>query len=86
MALHGGAPFIMRGKHLGYRVVSTSELICEGCGRSASELSPFRTASNEDEWGGYRPWDRYRLEKDGTYIKRPYGRRCRICVNVYNGG
>ena len=54
---------------------------CCMCHKGAGEQSPLRGAHNGDKYGGFRPWAGY--TKVGNH-RRPKGKICLICTNVYS--
>ena len=85
---HGGAPFITTKKWHGFRVIPEGPrgaLSCEACGQQSTAASPFQDAHNGDIWGGFRPWCKYKTSHSQR-TRTAYGRRCLICVNVFQRG
>ena len=66
----------------------TTKLSCKLCSKCAGDLSPLASGSEDDQWGGFRPWNKYRKVKmpeggPGYAYKVPQGRMCMLCYNVY---
>lgn len=82
-----GPPFLQAGEIFGYRIITVAGkaqvgLECESCGCKSTDPSPFLAASNEDEYGGARPWARYQKDENKRE-RKVYGKRCMICNNVF---
>ena len=56
-------------------------LHCDLCGATPDHESPFEDSTEDDQWGGYIPWNRYRKAKgpEGGDVKVPLGRLCKAC-------
>lgn len=64
-------------------IVENMETKCCCCGCTTAEKSPFLSSTEDDAYGGLRPWSRYaRCTRDVNY-KSPHGKICQICWNVF---
>ena len=55
---------------------------CEFCGEFSNSPSPMVNSSNQDAYGGYRAWHRYR-NSPAQKIRAVRGKKCLICANVF---
>lgn len=65
-------------------IAENSKLQCKLCQAKVGDPSPLRTSDPADQYGGRRPWGKYKKVRghDGGH-KIPQGRICGICHNVY---
>ena len=67
-----------------------STCICLMCGSSAANASPLQTPSamaageGRIQWAKYRPIYAGDADDKGATSRRPYGKQCAICRNVFN--
>ncbi len=68
-----------------------SKIICLMCGSSAADVSPLQTSSAMAMGEGRIQWGRYRPiyvgdagEQGAPSSRKPYGKQCAICRNVFN--
>ena len=62
--------------------------VCGMCNTRADEPSPLSSASGNDSWCGFVPWNGYKKVGAGSIpdmpaFKKPAGESCLICVNTY---
>ena len=83
--LHGDKIVVAIGKYKGYLVVVVNKKgrpkTCCLCGKCSNDPSPFDRASNEDEFGGYRPW--LYTQNHHLLVREVRGQICLICFNVW---
>ena len=84
-SIHGNKIVVATGPHKGFLVVVVDIKgrckTCLMCGGKSTDPSPFTKASNEDQYGGYRPWQ---YSKNAKLLLRPVkGNVCLICWNIW---
>ena len=68
-------------------VEGCEKLVCRACNASAMVAGPLAELQSQDRFGGFHPWASYKRirDSDGNVVaKKPKGRLCRICVNVWS--
>ena len=59
---------------------------CCLCNSRSSDASPFTVAHEDDQYGGARPWNKYRKVRDPeseTQVRVPEGKICLICFSTF---
>ena len=54
----------------------------------SSDASPFHVAQEDDQYGGARPWNKYRKVRDpetDSQVRVPEGKVCLICFSTFRG-
>ncbi len=68
--------------HIAWVVEIDTKKKCKLCGEFSSSKSPLSSASKLDEFGGLRPWAKYK-KMIARATKYPRARQCLICLNVF---
>ena len=61
---------------------------CCLCNSKSSDASPFHVAHEDDQYGGARPWNKYRKVRDpetDAPVRVPEGKICLICFSTFRG-